>query len=252
RNTWLKLVVQLCLTEKQIAMCDIVWNLFDAASSATDAAAELVWDLLGAASNAAQWLFADNSELMCQRYTFRDLLDIMEAGSIMLLGKGGNSVVIRAGPSSQKVAIKATSSEDALKEVEVLGRLHHPSIIGLLGFVTARHESFLVYELAALDLFQALRGPRFDWQQRLRVLQDCVAGLCYLHSSSPKVLHCDMKSTNLFVDHSGRGKIGDFGLAVRLEPDASSAAGSWGLFRVSGGKRHVLLGHAAMWDARLC
>ncbi|XP_071687495.1 receptor-like protein kinase FERONIA [Rutidosis leptorrhynchoides] len=105
-----------------------------------------------------------------------------------------------------------------LKEVMFLSTYKHENLVTLLGFCDEKGESILVYEFLSnksLDLH--LSSTYLSWSQRLRICIGAAKGLQYLHTpgegSQHRVLHRDMKSANILLDHNWNPKISDFGLS---------------------------------------
>ena len=122
------------------------------------------------------------------------------------LGEGGfGSVYAGQLRDGTEVAIKRLShpKEGGFREeVEVLSRFRHPNLVILLGFARNGHERYLVYEMMhGGDVAQRLEKYRpwgtFTWRPRLSVSLDAALGLSYLHNSSPRVFHRDVKSSNI-------------------------------------------------------
>lgn len=109
-----------------------------------------------------------------------------------------------------------------MNEVEILTRLRHPNLVSLYG-CTSRHsrELLLVYEfIPSGTVADHLHGDRADsclltWPIRLSIAIETATALCYLHAS--EVVHRDVKTNNILLDHSFCVKVADFGIS-RLFP----------------------------------
>ncbi|XP_057504371.1 probable receptor-like protein kinase At1g80640 isoform X1 [Actinidia eriantha] len=105
-------------------------------------------------------------------------------------------------------------------EVDLLGRIQHPNIISLLGYSIHGETRLLVYELMQNGSLETqLHGPShgaaLNWHQRMKIALDTARGLEYLHEHcNPKVIHRDLKSSNILLDSNFNAKLSDFGLAV--------------------------------------
>ncbi|XP_071687494.1 receptor-like protein kinase HERK 1 [Rutidosis leptorrhynchoides] len=104
------------------------------------------------------------------------------------------------------------------REIMLLSTYKHENLVSLLGFCDEKGESILVYEFLSnksLDLY--LSSPDLSWNQRLRICIGAARGLQYLHApvegSQHRVLHRDIKSANILLDHNWNPKIADFGLS---------------------------------------
>uniref|UniRef100_A0ACD5YPY6 Uncharacterized protein n=1 Tax=Avena sativa TaxID=4498 RepID=A0ACD5YPY6_AVESA len=112
--------------------------------------------------------------------------------------------------------------KDFLAEVQILGEIRHTNIVKLLCCISSSEAKLLVYEYmenGSLDRWLHQRDrigalTPLDWPTRLQIAIDSARGLCYMHhGSSPTIVHCDVKSSNILLDPDFRAKIADFGLA---------------------------------------
>ncbi|KAL7599288.1 hypothetical protein Lser_V15G22496 [Lactuca serriola] len=103
------------------------------------------------------------------------------------------------------------------KEIVTLSLYRHENIISLLGFCDEKGEKIIVYEYASnksLDLY--LSSTYFTWIQRLKICIGAARGLEYLHNpkgTQHRILHRDIKSSNILLDGNWKAKISDFGLS---------------------------------------
>ncbi|KAL4565123.1 hypothetical protein LXL04_029208 [Taraxacum kok-saghyz] len=102
------------------------------------------------------------------------------------------------------------------KEITMLSLYKHENLVHLLGFCDENDEKILVYEYApkkSLDLY--LSSNDLTWTQRLKICIGVARGLSYLHSpdTQVRVLHRDIKSSNILLDENWNAKISDFGLS---------------------------------------
>lgn len=106
-----------------------------------------------------------------------------------------------------------------IKELGLLRDLRHPNIVNFIGVSIPAQPSevpvTIISELCANgDLFDYLRGvahPTF--LEMLKIMIGIARGLEYLHTRTPKIIHRDIKSSNVLITGSGIAKINDFGLA---------------------------------------
>ena len=132
--------------------------------------------------------------------------------------------------ATHEVAIKVMHSSVAahteevsrfLRETTMLGNIRHPNVIAVHGHGRHGTQPYLVLEMAAGgdagQLANNTLGGCIDEKIALRLVADGCAGLSALHAA--RLLHRDIKPTNLLIDAHGRGKLGDFGLA-RTQDDA--------------------------------
>ncbi|XP_010252249.1 PREDICTED: probable leucine-rich repeat receptor-like protein kinase At5g49770 isoform X2 [Nelumbo nucifera] len=141
------------------------------------------------------------------------------------IGSGGYGKVYRGILSSgQLVAIKRAqqgSMQGGVEfktEIELLSRVHHRNLVGLVGFCFQQREQMLVYEYipngTLKESLSGKSGVRLDWARRLRVALGSARGLAYLHEhANPSIIHRDIKSTNILLDDRLNAKVADFGLS---------------------------------------
>lgn len=129
----------------------------------------------------------------------------------MLIGEGGHSKVYRAylelGNGHQAAAVKVLnmsehSEEDLFQEVEILSGLKHDNIINLLGYCYCRELQAVVYNLLNASLRQRLKQLR--WDDRMKIAVGVAKALDYVHSSSPPIIHRDVKSSNILLSENGQ------------------------------------------------
>ncbi|KAA0056992.1 hypothetical protein IC582_029365 [Cucumis melo] len=144
-----------------------------------------------------------------------------------VIGIGGNGKVykgILAGGSSE-VAVKRISHDndgmrEFLAEISSIGRLKHRNLVSLKGWCKKEKGNFLlVYDFmenGSLDkwVFDCDERNMLSCEDRIRVLKNVATGVLYLHEGwESKVLHRDIKASNVLLDKDMNGRLGDFGLA---------------------------------------
>eukprot|EP01018_Ginkgo_biloba_P000739 Gb_01991 [translate_table: standard] len=149
------------------------------------------------------------------------------------IGEGGFGAVYKGVlPDKRKVAIKQLSSKsrqgnrEFLTEVGIISAVQHPNLVKLYGCCVEGEELLLVYEyLENNSLARALFGEdgsrlRLDWPTRYNICLGVARGLAYLHEESTlRIVHRDIKSTNILLDRHLNPKIADFGLAKLYEEE---------------------------------
>ena len=155
------------------------------------------------------------------------------------LGEGGFGAVYKGVlPDGEEIAVKRLSQSsaqgvDELKnELALVAKLKHKNLVKLVGVCLEQQERLLVYEYVpnrSLDL--VLFGSdddgseqQLDWEQRYRIINGIARGLQYLHEDSQlRVVHRDLKASNILLDANMNPKISDFGLARIFQRDQTQA-----------------------------
>ncbi|WJX87353.1 hypothetical protein P8452_69557 [Trifolium repens] len=148
------------------------------------------------------------------------------------LGEGGFGPVYKGTlPDGTEVAAKRLSetsgqgSGEFKNEVIFIAKLQHRNLVKLLGCCFEGDEKILVYEYmrnSSLDfhLFNKEKQKHLCWKLRLSIINGIAKGLLYLHEDSRlRVIHRDLKASNVLLDDEMNPKISDFGLARTFEKD---------------------------------
>ncbi|KAJ4823597.1 hypothetical protein Tsubulata_026476 [Turnera subulata] len=147
-----------------------------------------------------------------------------------VIGDGGYGVVYRGHLSNgSPVAVKkllnnpGQADKDFRVEVEAIGHVRHKNLVRLLGYCIEGTQRLLVYEYVNNgNLEEWLHGGMrqygyLTWEARMKILLGTAKALAYLHEAiEPKVVHRDIKSSNILIDDNFDAKISDFGLAKLL------------------------------------
>ncbi|KAM3761860.1 hypothetical protein ACB098_01G300000 [Castanea mollissima] len=155
-------------------------------------------------------------------YSF-DLEDLLRA-SAEVLGKGsvGTSykAVLEEGTTVVVKRLKdvAVSKREFDMQMEVLGKIKHQNVVPLRAFYYSKDEKLLVYDfMAAGSLSALLHGSRgsgrtpLDWDNRMKIALSTARGLTHLHVSG-KVVHGNIKSSNILLRPDQEASVSDFGL----------------------------------------
>ncbi|KAL3525848.1 hypothetical protein ACH5RR_014220 [Cinchona calisaya] len=122
-------------------------------------------------------------------------------------------------------------------EIKTLGRLRHPNLVTLIGYHASETEMFLIYNYLPggnLEKFIQERSTRaVDWRVLHKIALDIARALAYLHDQCvPRVLHRDVKPSNILLDEDYNAYLSDFGLARLLGTSETHAttgvAGTFG------------------------
>ena len=111
-----------------------------------------------------------------------------------------------------------------MKEMRLLSTLRHPNICTVMGEVTLGNDPMLIMEYMQMGSFFSLLHNEtvpLSGELILPILQDVAKGVRFLHSSSPPVVHSDLKSANILVDSHFRAKVTDFGLSQKKKVGAA-------------------------------
>ncbi|KAL8045299.1 hypothetical protein ABFX02_08G104700 [Erythranthe guttata] len=149
-----------------------------------------------------------------------------------IIGEGGFGLVYKGNLSAEEeIAVKRLSGtsgqglEEFKNEVILFSKLQHSNLVQLLGCCVTGDERMLIYEYLqnkSLDglIFDQNKRTVLTWPMRYDIIMGIAKGLLYLHQDSRlKIIHRDLKTSNILLDENFNPKISDFGLARSFKVD---------------------------------
>ncbi|XP_010520029.1 PREDICTED: probable L-type lectin-domain containing receptor kinase S.5 [Tarenaya hassleriana] len=150
------------------------------------------------------------------------------------LGQGGFGMVFKGSWKNRDIAVKRVSEkshqgkQEFISEIKTIGNLNHKNLVKLLGWCYEKKEFLLVYEFmpkGSLDRYLFLedrttkRGSStLGWESRMNIVRGLSHALEYLHNGCDnRILHRDIKASNVMLDSDFNPKLGDFGLARAIQ-----------------------------------
>ncbi|CAJ1929107.1 unnamed protein product [Sphenostylis stenocarpa] len=179
-----------------------------------------------------------------------DILSNLTRENVIGAGSSGRVYRVRL-KTGQTVAVKklfsgAQKPDTELvfrAEIETLGRIRHANIVKLLFSCSGDEFRVLVYEyMENGSLGDVLHGEDrcgelMEWSRRFAIAVGAAQGLAYLHHDCvPAIVHRDVKSNNILLDHEFLPRVADFGLAKTLQRETTQAAA---MSRVAGSYGYI-------------
>ncbi|KAK9932428.1 hypothetical protein M0R45_019666 [Rubus argutus] len=173
------------------------------------------------------------------------------------LGEGGFGPVYKGILlGDQEVAIKRLSKKSGqghlefMNESKLIAKLQHTNLVRLLGCCIEEEEMILIYEYMpnrSLDkfLFDPFEKTKLDWGTRFRIIEGIAQGVLYIHKYSRlKIIHRDLKASNVLLDGTMNPKVSDFGMARifginQVEANTNKVVGTYGYMS----PEYALYGH---------
>ena len=143
-----------------------------------------------------------------------------------IIGRGGSSTVYKGVLSSgMMVAVKKLNLHNSpevekcfVSESNTLGQIRHRNLVKIFGTLSSANSKCLILDYIPngnLDLHLHTNVSKLSWEQRFNIAHGVAQGLVYLHKETGfgRVLHCDLKPSNILLDEDFEAHISDFGIA---------------------------------------
>lgn len=166
-------------------------------------------------------------------YSSKDIIKKLETlNDEHIIGSGGFGTVYKLAMDDGNVfalkrIIKTNEGLDRFfeRELEILGSIKHRYLVNLRGYCNSPASKLLIYDFlhgGSLDEVLHEKSEQLDWDARLNIIMGAAKGLAYLHHDcSPRIIHRDIKSSNILLDGNFEARVSDFGLAKLLEDEES-------------------------------
>ncbi|KAK4799737.1 hypothetical protein SAY86_025102 [Trapa natans] len=173
-------------------------------------------------------------------HTFDDIMRVTEnLNEKYIVGYGASSTVYKCVmKNSRPLAVKRIYSQylnntlEFETELNTIGSIRHRNIVSLHGYALSSFGDLLFYDFMENgSLWDLLHGPlkkvKLNWEARLKIAVGASQGLAYLHHDcNPRIIHRDIKSSNILLDENFEAHLSDFGIAKCI-PSAKTHASTY-------------------------
>ncbi|CAH9120521.1 unnamed protein product [Cuscuta epithymum] len=166
-------------------------------------------------------------------YSSKDIIRNLESlNEEHIIGSGGFGTVYKlvmddGNAFALKRILKINEGFDRFfeRELEILGSIKHRHLVNLRGYCNSPTSKLLIYDFlpgGSLDEVLHEKSEQLDWETRVTIIMGAAKGLAYLHHDcAPRIIHRDIKSSNILLDGNFEARVSDFGLAKLLEDEES-------------------------------
>ncbi|XP_047329606.1 LRR receptor-like serine/threonine-protein kinase SIK1 isoform X2 [Impatiens glandulifera] len=163
-------------------------------------------------------------------HTYNDIMSVTEnLSDAYVIGHGASSTVYKCElKNSRPIAIKRLYNQcghnlmEFDTELTTIGSIRHRNLVCLHGYALTPVGNLLFYDyMENGSLWDLLHGPskkvNLDWETRLKIAVGAAQGLSYLHHDcDPRIIHRDVKSSNILLDENFDARLSDFGIAKSI------------------------------------
>ncbi|CAN6182112.1 unnamed protein product [Urochloa humidicola] len=233
-----RLLVVMCVSAAMLALVLMILCTAVSARKISNRPAAL-WDrvFMGHRRNASA-ASSQVMKVMHPRITYRELVDATDNFSLArIVGKGSYGQIYRGTlRDGTEVAVKvlqqlrsgSTTSKSFSRECQVLKRIRHRNIVRVITACSLPDFKALVLPFMANGSLERClyEAAELSLVQRVNICSDVAEGMAYLHHHSPvKVIHCDLKPSNILINDDMTALVSDFGIS---RPSVTSASVSTG------------------------